>query len=281
MNMTRVHKAIALIPRSAMIGAILFAIILVFGPFFSESVNWHYFMDASRAMFTGRSPYDIEGFYNPPWVLIPLAPIALLPEGMGALTIIIIALIVYLYSVLRLGASRAATYAFMLSPPVLLDIPNNNINWMIPLGLFLPRSIGLFLVLAKPQLGAPLALFWFVESWRSGGISQVARDFSPVTIALLFSFGLYGIWPLHMISIVPESRNMSLWPYLIPLGLLLLALALRNRSKKVALSASPFLTPYITFASLSVPLLALASHKRLMIGASICLWLFVAAKFLI
>jgi hypothetical protein len=152
---------------------------------------------------------------------------------------------------------------------------------MIPLGLFVPRHIGLFLVLAKPQLGAPFALLWFVDSWRSGGIRQVARDFSPVTFALFVSFVLYGIWPLQMIGVITKSRNISPWPYLIPLGLLLLALALRHQSEEAALSAAPFLAPYITFASLSVPLLALASHKRLMVAASVCLWLFVAAKLFI
>jgi hypothetical protein len=117
MDTTQIRKAIASIPRSVQIIVILLAMVIVVGPFIPESVDWHYFVDASRAMFTGRSPYEIEGFFNPPWVLIPLAPLTLLPEGMGALTLTFIALIVYLYSILHLGASRAAVFAFLLSPP--------------------------------------------------------------------------------------------------------------------------------------------------------------------
>lgn len=38
-----------------------------------------YFFPATREVLAGRSPYSIEGFTNPPWAVLPLIPMVILP----------------------------------------------------------------------------------------------------------------------------------------------------------------------------------------------------------
>lgn len=71
-----------------------------------------------------------------------------------------------------------------------------NIDRMVVLGLIMPTWIGLFFVLAKPQIGIGVAIFWAFESYRLGKLRQMARDFVPVSLAILISLWIYGPWPL-------------------------------------------------------------------------------------
>jgi hypothetical protein len=168
---------------------LLISAVSVAAMYIPSDTDWHgTFRPAARALISGHSPYEVESFFNPPWGLLPLVPIALLPEGVGRAIILISCLL------------------------------TANIDYLVTLGFVFPPQIGLFFVLIKPQIGGAVALYWFVESWRRGGLREFVRIFWPITVASLVSFLLFGLWPLRTLGrSVDVSWNASLWPASIPL----------------------------------------------------------------
>jgi len=126
----------------------------------------------------------------------------------------------------------------------------------------------------KPQVGIGIAIYWFIEAWRSGGIKQVIKTFAPVTIAFLISFWIYGPWILRFKTTLDLSvDNMSLFPNGIFIGLVLLAYSIRRNEKRAAMASGPFLSPYVLQFTWSVPLLALIDDTWLLFVAWIGLWI--------
>jgi hypothetical protein len=76
------------------------------------------------------------------------------------------------------------------------------------------------------------------------------RTFFPVTIAYLVSAVLFPVFVERMLD-QPATNpwNRSLFPYMLPLSLFFLWLAIRRRNVYFALAATPFLTPHLTFFS--------------------------------
>jgi hypothetical protein len=233
------------------------------------------FMPAIREMVAGRSPYNNPVFYYPPWILIPLIPLGLLPKIVGAGLVVVIGLIVYVVIAKYFGADSLTLTALLLSPVLYYDLLFGNINWLVMLGLLLPTKFGLFLILAKPQLGIGVAFFWLVETWRKGKIREVARDFLPVSIAFLLSFLLYGFWPLRSLGLIVHQANTSLWPASIPIGLVLLVIAIKSRKLNLAMIASPFLSPYVIIYVWVIALFGLLPRRAEIIAAVMGTWIWI------
>ena len=179
---------------------------------------------------------------QPSWALLPLLPLALMPEKVGAVVLTCLHFLCYIITAHKLGAKPVTIALFMLLPNVAMwGYGFANIDWMV-VGFILPPQIGLFLVLVKPQLGLAVAIYWLVEAWRMGRAKLVMSTFLPVTLAYLASFLLYGLWPLKM-QLVFGQLNTSLWPMAIPIGLVLLFSALRKEKNGTGdLSVTFFIT---------------------------------------
>jgi len=241
------------------------------------AIDWHNtWRPAALLLLSGRSPYDCEWFFGPPWAIFPLLPLALLPETIGRLILLLLCFILFALAALRLGAGRLSLIIFLLSPVVLHSLSTGNLDALVLFGAVLPPWLGLFFVSVKPQMGLPLALFWAVEAWRAGGYRRVVGTFAPVSLALSLSFVLYGPWPLRAASLAQQSWNASLWPWSIPVGLALVAWSLKRQSDRPALAAGPFVSPYVSFQSYSACLLALVNRPRWLCAASAGLWALVA-----
>lgn len=212
----------------------------------SVGVDWKgAFRPATLALLHGENPYEHSAF-SPPWIYALLIPVAVLPAPLGAAVMYALGLFMFAFAAFRFSGKPWMALAILALPFVWQNANNGNIDWMIALGATLPPQIGLFLVLAKPQISAGLMLFWGVEAWRQGGWKEAVRTFGPVSAALLLSFALYGLWPLKAGRLVDVWWNASLWPASIPIGFALLFSALRSRKSDLAISASPFLSPYLT-----------------------------------
>lgn len=225
-------------------------------------IDWDIvYRPATQALLAGKSPYEITGMYNAPWTLIPFIPATLLPDQLGNVVTFIMALIGYFVILIQLKVSKRIMIAFLLAPPILLDLGQGNVNWLVLLGFVMPPWIGLFLVLMKPQVGGIVALFWLIEAFRTGGIRQVLMTFLPVTGAFALSFLLYGLWPLKMLSIpyAGSPVNASLFPLSIPIGLALTSLAIRKREARYAWMAAPFFSPYVAISAYGGVFLGLAT----------------------
>ena len=129
-------------------------------------VDWHLaFRPAAQEILRGHSPYNISGFFNPPWTLIPLMPLALLPESLGRAFFLLMNLMIFVYVAYRLGASATTMLFFLLSPPVLHSLLNGNIDAFVVLGFVLPPPVGLFFLSLKPQIVPAFALFRVLDAW--------------------------------------------------------------------------------------------------------------------
>ena len=236
--------------------------------------DWmRYFRPAIVTLFSGVSPYIITGFFSPPWVPVLLSPFALLSPGAGAVAIAIVGLSSWIFAMRRLGASVLVITMMLMTPNLLWGTTYANIDWMIPLGLVLPPQVGLFFVLAKPQAGVGIALFWLFEAWRRGGFREVMRVFAPIAIVSLAFLIPFGFWPLNLFNATAKYWNISPFPYLVPVGLIFLYRAIRDKQQGLAILAGPFISPYVTVLNLPVAILGLLPSQVETIIAILGLWI--------
>jgi len=239
---------------------------------FTIGVDWKgAYRPAALALLHGENPYVDNGFLNPPWALLPLIPVALLPQNLGAAVMFTLGFFAYGYIAYRMGLTWWAILLFLFNSMTIACLTTGSIDWLVMLGLFLPPQIGLFFLVLKPQLTVGVLLFLLVEAWRKGGWRKVLRDFAPVTLVMLLSFTPWGFWPLEVYADTTENiSNASLFPMLIPVGLIWLFQALRTRDIKPAIMSSVFLTPYITYHGYAVAFLGLDS--LLVVIATLSVW---------
>ncbi len=264
--------------------AVVSALVTALVPLLPPAGDWiQVFAPAARGLVEGRNPYTLtfvrhEGFFNPPWVLLLLAPFAADVET-GRAALLVVALLAYAVISARMEASPLAMALVLLSLPVLIGLNNGNIDWLVLCGLLLPPRWGLLLVMAKPQIGVGVAVLWTVEAWQSGRAREVARLWLPVGVALLVSLAIYGLWPLHALGQPEQVYNFSLWrfgPVTAGLSLLAglgcLAWAVRHHSVPAALLAAPLLAPFVSPHGWGVLPLALAGHTRACAAVWLLLW---------
>lgn len=276
--------------------------LIVVAPLVPPAVDWHtVFRPAALEALAGRSPYTIAGYYYPPWALLPLIPFALFPEDVGRIFLVVLALGVFAYIAKKLGASKIGVVALLVSPLVLHEVLNGNIDWLAALAVVFPPWIGLFFAVIKPQIGIGLIIFWLFFAWKEGGIKRVIITFSPVTVAYGLSLLFFGLWPLaaskvlnlwwsahfgpvsipvggeHMWEL-QDFVNSSFWPVSIPLGLALLVTAIRKNDLRYAMGASPVLSPYVLFHSWVIVLLAIVSSTPETVATVIGLWILIVIR---
>ncbi len=276
------HETKLGLPHLLGLGGLTVVLVVLVTLYLPFGIDWHLTQrPAAIALLSGRSPYAVGiGYTNAPWALLPMLPLALLPEPIGRAILFVMSLVALAYTAYRMGAKPLTLGAFILSPPVVNELFNGNVNWMVLLGFVMPPQIGLFLIAVKPQVGYIVAAFWLVEAWRQGRWRKVMYVFGPVSLALLVSFAWFGLWPSHFREIANVSRtwNASLWPSSIPVGLVLLVAALRKREIRYAMAASPCLSPYVLLHAWSGALVALVASQVEMIAAVIGLWVLVILR---
>jgi hypothetical protein len=269
-------------PRLLMtIAFIVIILIPVLAMTFPFGPDWRdVYRRAALDLLHGRNPHDTlqPRFLNPTWILLPILPIAALPMELGGAIFLVASLGSFAYAAYRLGATPIAMGAFILAPPVMHCVLNGNIDWIPLLGVTMPPQIGLFFVTAKPQIGAPIVLFWLVETWRGGGWREVARVFAPVTVALGITILLFGVWFLDWTGQPGQWWNASLFPYSVPVGLSLVYASLRTRDIRFALPAGPCLSPYVLFHSWSAAVIAVVHRQRWAILVSAALWILLLVR---
>lgn len=250
-------------------------------------IDWRLtYRPAAVAVLHGQNPFKTEispeaPFFAAPWGLIPLLPLALLPVEIGRALVMLMGLVTFAIAAHRAGAKPYALALFLLSPPVVHTILNANIEWLPVLGFVLPPWLGLFFVSIKPQTGFAVAVWWLFDAWRTGGWRAVVRTFAPITAAMVISFMLFGLWPLGMFKVLGYGKgfNASLWPLSIPIGLVLLVTSIQKHEIKLAMPASPFLSPYVLFHAWSSAVFSLLTTPLQLTAVVAGLWLAVGIRF--
>ncbi len=211
------------------------------------AADWHTFYGAARAAFQWNSPYVEPGFNHAPWTVLIVMPFAVLPPNLGRGLLLVCTVAVWLYVAWRMRAPRLAVIAMIVSPTAIGALLAANIDALIVLGIFLPGAWGLLVLLTKPQIGLGPAVYELAHTWRTRGIVGVAIAFAPVLAVYVISAAVFPIWLDRFVHTPGNVWNRSLFPYGIPLGLLLLWLSWRRQNMMFALASSPFLSPYLTF----------------------------------
>jgi hypothetical protein len=234
------------------------------------------FAPAARALVTGHNPYTaMPNFRNPIWALLPFVPLVFLPQDVSILLLFILSLAVYIFIGLRLRARPIAFTAFLLSTSVLHGLTVLNIDAFVLLGFVMPAPIGLFLVLAKPQIGIGMALYWLIEAFRVGGLRKVVITFAPVTITLAITWILFGNWvdASSDALLITSYWNYSIFPWGIPIGLALFFAAILLKRKYLAAMTGPLFSPYVALPSWSALLVGLLDNDLLMSITVLALWI--------
>lgn len=262
-----------------LIGVLVFIGLTLAGTRLKGGIDWYEtFYPTARAVLSGKSPYTLIGFRYVPWAVIPILPFAWLPPTIGRAAFLVFSLFVFAFVAYKMGGNPIVVGTFVASPPVVHCLLNANIDWMTLIGFILPPQIGLFFVVIKPQLTAGLVLFWLIEAWRKGGLKEVVRVFSPVSISILLSFVFFGFWPERFLEPIGFDWNASLWPMSIPIGVVLLTKSIRQRSDRLSMAASPLLSPYVLLHSWSGALISLAGSTADMLAAVLGLWILVIIR---
>jgi hypothetical protein len=234
------------LPKLIFLSILFLSLFLVLASF-DPGGDWSAVLQPStRSFLSGHNPYDEPRFLSPPWAFLVLIPTVLLPPQQGSALFAIIGATGYLLAIYRLKAKPLALIFLIATPGFLAALFNPNFDWAVALGYTLPPQIGLFFVLSKPQISAPLVVFWLIESWRSGGFRKVVWVFSPVAFAYGISFLLFGPWILHIGTAISSlSNTANVWPWGLLAGSVLAVVAFHQRKANFALIAGPFFSPYL------------------------------------
>ena len=96
---------------------LLIALVIALSYVLPEAVDFHNcFRPAVIGVLYGRSPFEIACYFNVPWAVLPLIPIAILPEQIGRAVLFVCALIAYTFTAHRFGA-KPLTLVFFLENP--------------------------------------------------------------------------------------------------------------------------------------------------------------------
>ncbi len=243
---------------------------------------WLAFYPASRLLLHGLNPYQIANFHNPVWALLPLLPFALTGKAIGGIAIFFVNLFSFVFVTLRLGGKFPAVLVLVLSPLMIYELYFDNIDWLVLWGFLLPPPIGLFFLALKPQISIGVVIYWAYAAWRRGGWRAVAGTFAPVVIALIASVLFFGNWMKPTSDrLITGFYNMSAFPWSVPIGILVLYLAIRRERMNTAISASPFLSPYLNMGSWTTILVGAADSVPVTTALFVCTWLLFATKAII
>ena len=202
--------------------------------------DYRMFIVAAKTLLQGQSPYTIEGYYNPIYVAIAFIPFSLLPDAIGYPLFAGASFFVLGLTFYKLTRNPIITALLLATASALHIIWYGNIDaWVIAAAVVNPIA-GVFMGLAKPQIGAVLGLFCLIRVWdRSRRGALFCALLVTVFYALSFSAGLWRTTPID------RAWNFSAWPIGLLIGIPVLILAWRDKSRRLALGGMPLISPYL------------------------------------
>jgi len=232
----------------------------------------HAFKPAAELLLSGQSPYLDGYFYSFPWALILYLPFTLIPYPFDSFLLIAVSMSAFGFVAHKLGAKPITIALLLGTPQYLHGLIYGNCDSLIALGLLLPPGLGIILFSLKPQIGAPLIIFAIIEAWRVGGFKKAVRVCIPLGVLFLLSVAVYGTELLHILDAKANWWNISGWPNLIPIGLILIYKSLKERNRRFSILAGPFVTPYIGAYSLPFTILGLLPSQIETVIAILAMW---------
>ena len=244
---------------------------------FSAVVAWIVAIptDAAPFYYAGKyplSPYGIPGFYSPIYIAWLFYPLSSLSQESACRIASFVAYIAYgIVFWFLTGRKLLNTVILLLSAFPFFSAYYGNLEWMPVIGVLVPDWIAIWLFAVKPQIGfvaIALLIYWRM---RDRGLLSAAILVAPLAAVLLLSVSLGWMHNTPLGS----SWNISLWPIGIPVGLLLVAFAMKNKSRALGLAAGPFLSPYVGPMSWVAIYPAIARNIWLCLAVNAISWIVV------
>ena len=206
------------------------------------------YLQATRAWLDGADPWviiDGQRFAAPPPTLIPLAPIAVLPEGVGIAVMIALAIVGAVATVRILHLP----WWWILFPPFLDAAWNGNPqNLLVPLILVGAGPLAVFL---KIYAVVPIAL---TLRWRALVVTAVALAVTAPFLPWASYIERFGALSEALATQSDGGLSATALPWLIPIAVVALLFAGRERAAWLAVPALWPATQWY-YSTLAVPAL--------------------------
>lgn len=236
---------------------VIFVVILIVfsAPVVPSGIDWVTILRPATLSFLHfENPYNIDGVFNPPWLFVFLAPLALLPPDIGGVILLWLNLITWTVIAMKLGdGSLVKLIAILTFPIVINGLLARNVDFLVMWGLLLPAETAVFFLAIKPQVGGVAILYIALRAYTEGGWIRLVRIFALPSLLTILSFIAYGLWPLNAgnaINLIWNASPLKIlgWPSVI-IGIILCFLSIRQKEsdqgKNFAMAASPFFSPYV------------------------------------
>ncbi len=252
--------------RDTIIGGLLIVFVLASLAYFIASLDWEFadwtqvyypaarsFLDPYFAITPERELY----FFNPPWMTWILLPLTLFPSRIALAFWVVITILLTVWCVRRLNGGLYEIILVLCSPAFFRLFVHAQIDVVVLLGFTILvtsphiylQGLGLVLMAIKPQILS----FGALVHWLNLGRKDKLRILFPILVVTLISFLIYGFWPLelyNLLNLISQNANVSIWPYGLPIGIVLLAIAIKQRNVYLGGLATYFFTPYLISHSL-------------------------------
>ena len=207
------------------------------------------FYRAGAALTHGINPYTVTGFYSPLYVAAAFVPLTILPLTLAYHLYAGLVFLTYGLAFYLLTQRIGLTILFLLTPFPILTAYYGNIESWVLLGAAVNPIAGIWLVMAKPQMGLIVAALILWRAWREHSIGRALSLGLPIGIVYGLSL-MAGMWQMPGAGLwretpIANSWNISLWPIGLLIGIPAAVLALRYRKVDLALLAGPFVAPYL------------------------------------
>ena len=189
------------------------------------------YLDATRAWLAGSDPWvfiDTQRFAAPPPSLVPLVPVALLPEELGVAVMVVLAVVGALATIRLLRLP----WWWLLFPPLVDGMWNGNPQTLIvPLILVGAGPVAAFL---KVYSLVPMIL---TLRWRAVLVTGLALLVTAPFLPWESYIAQFGELSESLVSQSDGGLSATAIPLLIPIALIALALAGRERAGWLAVPA--------------------------------------------
>lgn len=225
--------------------SLLAAVALFFAMLVPSQIDFQFFYNAGNHVLHGTSPYLESGYFNPIWVAVIFAPLALFPFETAWRIHAFISIFIYSLAFFRLIHRRKSAWLYAALAPFFIVVTSvyGNMEYMVILGLTLPTPIGIFLVLSKPQMGLGVAMAMLLMEWSRSRRSSIVIGALVILGELIsVSMGMGGYQRVN------QTLNMAI-PYGFLVGVPLLLSALWKKNRLTAMAATMMISPYATVLS--------------------------------
>jgi hypothetical protein len=217
------------------------------------------FYEAGSKIASLESPYSVACYYSPVWVALLFSALSIFTREIAYRIYAAILFGSYIFIIWRISKQNLLiSLIACCSPFIFITMQYGNIDWLVLLGLIVPKYLGIWLVLTKPQMGFTLILIWAWKIVKEQGVQKLIANFTPVALGLFVSL-LLGMRIPNPGALSAWSAD--IWPFGLLIGIPAFVFAIYKRDELLALGAAPFLTPYVGAPSW-VAILPKAMQKR-------------------